>query len=80
MAAPHIEEKSGDTPEVAGLNASDSYKKDYRFWAILFALCITSLLASLENTVIVTSLPTVVEKLNFGSSYVWVANIFFLTR
>ncbi|KAF0325289.1 multidrug resistance protein fnx1 [Colletotrichum asianum] len=79
MTEPHIDEKSGETPEVAELNASDSYKKDYRFWAILSALCITSLLASLENTVIVTSLPTIVEKLEFGSSYVWVANIFFLT-
>ncbi|KAL3291273.1 Major facilitator superfamily domain general substrate transporter [Colletotrichum asianum] len=79
MTEPHIDEKSGETPEVAELNASDSYKKDYRFWAILFALCITSLLASLENTVIVTSLPTIVEKLEFGSSYVWVANISFLT-
>ncbi|GKT97457.1 multidrug resistance protein fnx1 [Colletotrichum tofieldiae] len=59
--------------------SSAAYKKDYRFWAILFALCITSLLASLENTVVVTSLPTIVKKLNFGSSYVWVGNIFFLT-
>ncbi|KAH0433121.1 multidrug resistance protein fnx1 [Colletotrichum camelliae] len=79
ITEPHMNKKSGDTPEVAGLNISGSYKKDYRFWAILFALCITSLLASLENTVIVTSLPTIVEKLKFGSSYVWVANIFFLT-
>lgn len=60
--------------------ASTSYRKDIRFWAILFALCITSLLASLETTVVVTSLPTIVERLKFGSSYVWVGNIFFLTR
>ncbi|KAG7038216.1 MFS general substrate transporter [Colletotrichum scovillei] len=59
--------------------ASTSYRKDIRFWAILFALCITSLLASLETTVVVTSLPTIVERLKFGSSYVWVGNIFFLT-
>lgn len=60
--------------------APTAYKKDLRFWAILFALCITSLLASLETTVVVTSLPTIVERLEFGSSYVWVGNIFFLTR
>ncbi|KAF9874427.1 hypothetical protein CkaCkLH20_07990 [Colletotrichum karsti] len=73
-----ISKEVHESDDVAVASAK-SYKKDYRFWAILFALCITSLLASLENTVVVTSLPTIVEKLNFGSSYVWVANAFFLT-
>ncbi|KAK1703999.1 major facilitator superfamily domain-containing protein [Colletotrichum lupini] len=61
------------------VEASTAYRKDIRFWVIVFALCITSLLASLETTVVVTSLPTIVERLKFGSSYVWVGNIFFLT-
>ncbi|KAL0940270.1 multidrug resistance protein fnx1 [Colletotrichum truncatum] len=74
-----VNEKGEKEVDISGAAPSKSYKKDYRFWAILFALCITSLLASLENTVIVTSLPTIVEKLEFGSSYVWVANSFFLT-
>ncbi|KXX73519.1 putative MFS-type transporter YusP [Madurella mycetomatis] len=37
------------------------------------------LLGSLENTVIVTSLPAIVRELNLGKDYVWVGNIFFLT-
>ncbi|KAK3319403.1 major facilitator superfamily domain-containing protein [Apodospora peruviana] len=33
-------------------------------------------LSSLENTVIVTSLPVIVEELKMGRNYVWVGNIF----
>src|ERR1700710_2465628 len=31
-----------------------------QFWAIIAALCMTSMIASLENTVVSTSLPTIV--------------------
>lgn len=37
------------------------------------------ILLSLENTVVVTSLPTIVQELNLGSNYIWVTNIFFLS-
>ncbi|TGO11286.1 hypothetical protein BTUL_0113g00160 [Botrytis tulipae] len=37
------------------------------------------ILCSLENTVVVTSLPTIVKHLDLGSSYICVTNIFFLT-
>ncbi|KAK8124448.1 uncharacterized protein PG998_000207 [Apiospora kogelbergensis] len=56
-----------------------AYQRDYRFWCIIFALCITmQILCSLENTVVVTSLPTTVNQLGLGSNYIWVTNIFFL--
>ncbi|KAI1087848.1 MFS general substrate transporter [Rostrohypoxylon terebratum] len=54
-------------------------RRDYRFWAIMVALCIVSLLSAAENTVVVTSLPTIVEKLQVGQDYVWISNVFFLT-
>ena len=54
------------------------YNRDYRFWSIIIALCTMQLLCSLENTVVVTSLPTIVKQLGLGSSYIWVTNIFFL--
>lgn len=44
------------------------------------ALCITGLLGALENTVVTTSLPTIVQELNIGQNYIWITNIFFLTR
>lgn len=55
-------------------------KRGFQFWAIIVALCIVSLLSAAENTVVVTSLPTIVEKLNIGEDYVWISNVFFLTR
>jgi len=55
-----------------------AYDRDYRFWSIIVALCTMQILCSLENTVVVTSLPTIVKQLGFGSSYIWVTNIFFL--
>ncbi|KAM7206086.1 hypothetical protein V8F20_002868 [Naviculisporaceae sp. PSN 640] len=57
-----------------------TYARDYRFWCIIVALCAMMTLASLENTVIVTSLPVIVEELGIGRDYVWVGNIFFLTN
>ncbi|KAK8029815.1 MFS general substrate transporter [Apiospora rasikravindrae] len=62
----------------AQLKEEYSYKQDYRFWSIIFALCTMQILCSLENTVVVTSLPTIVHQLGLGSSYIWVTNIFFL--
>ncbi|KAF7880859.1 uncharacterized protein EAF02_006750 [Botrytis sinoallii] len=55
------------------------FNRDYRFWCIIIALCTMQILCSLENTVVVTSLPTIVKHLDLGSSYIWVTNIFFLT-
>ncbi|KAI0867512.1 multidrug resistance protein fnx1 [Hypoxylon argillaceum] len=53
--------------------------KSFGFWAIIVSLCVTGLLSALENTVVVTSLPTIVEDLQLGQNYIWVTNIFFLT-
>jgi len=55
-----------------------AYDRDYRFWCIIVALCTMQILCSLENTVVVTSLPTIVKQMGLGSSYIWVTNIFFL--
>ncbi|KAK1973477.1 hypothetical protein LZ30DRAFT_538808, partial [Colletotrichum cereale] len=37
-------------------------------------------LAFLNSTVVVTLLPTILEKLKFGSTYAWAGKIFFLSR
>lgn len=54
--------------------------RGFRFWTIIFALCVTGLLGALENTVVSTSMPTIVEDLNIGDNYIWITNSFFLTR
>ncbi|KAJ4261620.1 hypothetical protein NW762_007052 [Fusarium torreyae] len=71
------EEAQSAAPETKG--KQPTFNRDYRFWMIMFTLVLATLLASLESTVVITSLPTIVESLNLGSSYIWVTNVFFLT-
>lgn len=61
------------------LQTQYAYNQDYRFWCIIIALCTMQILCSLENTVVVTSLPTIVKELGLGKNYIWVTNIFFLS-
>ena len=68
-------ERTKDEPSTAG-----GARRGFRFWAIIASLCITGLLSALENTVVTTSLPTIVRDLNLGDNYIWVTNVFFLTR
>ena len=63
-----------------GKKPSEVTPRDFRFWAIIASLCITGLLGALENTVVTTSLPTIVRALNLGDNYIWITNVFFLTR
>ncbi|KAI0834230.1 MFS general substrate transporter [Hypoxylon sp. FL0890] len=72
-------ERTGDTIAQTTSARDEKPKRDFRFWAIIVALCIVSLLSAAENTIVVTSLPTIVEKLKVGQDYVWISNVFFLT-
>lgn len=60
--------------------SAPNVSKRVRFWAVIAALCMTSLLSALENTVVSTSLPTIAALLDIGRDYSWVTNAFFLTR
>lgn len=55
-------------------------RRGLSFWAIITALCVMSILTALENTAVTTSLPVIVQELNMGENYIWVTNVFFLTR
>ncbi|CAM1510492.1 Fc.00g008270.m01.CDS01 [Cosmosporella sp. VM-42] len=77
-----VNNMEGDENETSPSNAKEkpsTFNRDYRFWMIMLTLVISTLLASLESTVVITSLPTIVEELSIGSSYIWVTNAFFLT-
>ncbi len=72
-------------PEAGSVTVPTSTKdtpfdRDWRFWMIMFTLAIGSFLVSIENTVVITSLPTIVKDLRIGSNYIWISNAFFLTR
>jgi hypothetical protein len=69
-----------ETNEDGGADTIAAPHKDFRFWMIMIALCTTGLLGALENTVVTTSLPEIVTALNVGENYVWITNVFFLTR
>lgn len=76
------EKDEGDETEVPSppKETNAAFRTDYRFWMIMLTLTISTLLTSLESTVVVTSLPTIVHDLRIGSNYIWVTNVFFLTR
>lgn len=65
---------------VAMSDKSPAFKRGPRFWAIISTLCVIGLLSALENTVVTTSLPYIVTELDLGRDYIWVTNVFFLTR
>lgn len=65
---------------VVAIAKKSTMKRGFKFWAIIFALCVTGLLGALENTVVSTSMPTIVEDLGIGDNYIWITNAFFLTR
>ncbi|KAI0799069.1 major facilitator superfamily domain-containing protein [Xylaria sp. FL0064] len=57
---------------------SQRTKRGFRFWAIVAGLAIATFQASLENSVIVTAGPTIVQDLQMGEEYIWITNAFFL--
>lgn len=58
---------------------ADIFKPDIRFWLVLATLSLLVFLASLENSIIGTALPFIVEDLDIGSNYIWIAHIQLLT-
>ncbi|KAK7429548.1 hypothetical protein QQZ08_003927 [Neonectria magnoliae] len=76
------ENNETDTPSTDQVEKKSTppFSRDYRFWMIMSTLVISTLSASLESTVVITSLPTIIDELNIGSDYIWVTNVYFLTR
>ena len=79
QGAPVIASSNSSTAN-EGKKPTEGTPRDFRFWAIIASLCITGLLGALENTVVTTSPPTIVRALNLGDNYIWITNVFFLTR
>jgi hypothetical protein len=74
-----LKDQMASSNNTSGDHVVSKSKRGFQFWAIIAALCVTSLLSSLENSVVVTSLPTIVRDLSIGDNYIWVTNVFFLT-
>ncbi len=53
------------------------FKRGLRFWTVIMALRAVSVMASLENSVVVTAGPAIVADLQMGDSYIWISNAIF---
>ncbi|KAI0337292.1 Mfs1.2 [Trametopsis cervina] len=54
-----------------------SVPKDFRFWMVFLAICVSLFLSALEFTVISTALPTIIHDLE-GIEFVWVSSAYAL--
>lgn len=75
-----VSQESDVTKVNVDANMGQKPPKDFRYWAIIIALCVTSSLVALEGTVVSTALPSIIRELGGGESYVWVVNAYFLSR
>ena len=64
-----------DTPPPA---ETKPFKLTRRFWLIMLSISALSLCGSVEGTIMVNALPTIVADLGGGSLSIWVPNAFFL--
>ncbi|RFU74839.1 multidrug resistance fnx1 [Trichoderma arundinaceum] len=57
-------------------------KKHYstKFWLAFSGLCFTSLISALDSSILSTSLPTIIADLHGGRNFIWVVNVYFMTR
>ena len=79
----HASELSKEKQPSAGHAKEEAPEKKHygwRFWMVFPSLCVTAFMASLEGTIVTTALPTINSSLDTGDNYVWVINMFFLTR
>lgn len=63
-----------------GAQAAVQTKYTWRFWMIFSALALSALLSALESSILSTAMPTITSELGSGGNYIWVINIYFLTR
>ncbi|KAM7193007.1 Major facilitator superfamily domain containing protein, partial [Rhypophila sp. PSN 637] len=54
------------------------FERGFRFWTIIIGLGITTLLASLEHTVVTTAAPYILQELDLKENFVWITNAFFI--
>jgi len=50
------------------------------FWLAFLGLCCTGLVSALDGSIVATALPSIIDALQGGDDYVWVVNVYFLTR
>jgi hypothetical protein len=72
---------NGTMQSVAGTTGDAEmpiFNRGFRHWPIIVGLCIANFQASLENSVVVASGPTIVDDLKMGEECIWITNAFFV--
>lgn len=69
-----------DVPEVQPPPDKPKAGRGWRFWAVFISLSISAFLSALEGAVVSTALPSISRAVNAGEDYIWMVNVFFLTR
>lgn len=54
--------------------------RERRFWGVLLALCLATLLVAVEVTIPTASLPQISAELEAGDDWVWIVNGYLLTE
>jgi hypothetical protein len=81
MSSPPSEKRTPLTNEVVtSEQPPEDFERGFRFWIIISGLAITTLLASLEHTVVTTAAPYILEDLDLKENYIWITNAFFVCR
>jgi len=74
------DEKSTDSQENNSPTKPAKTHYPTSFWLAFLGLCCTGLVSALDGSIVSTALPSIIADLKGGSNYVWVANVYFLTR
>jgi hypothetical protein len=73
FAEDHVTDGEVEDPDV-------DFERGFRFWTIIIGLGITTLLASLEHTVVTTAAPYILQDLDMKENFIWITNAFFVCR
>ncbi|KAI1401791.1 major facilitator superfamily domain-containing protein [Hypoxylon fuscum] len=71
---PELQGPSSHIEAGTQMDESESFQHTWRVWTIFLVLCMLSFMASIDSTVITTSLPTITREVGGTGQYVWIAN------
>ncbi|KAL2258303.1 hypothetical protein VTK26DRAFT_8430 [Humicola hyalothermophila] len=72
-----IAEDDGKGPAEEAEEGAD-FERGFRFWTIIIGLGVSTLLASLEHTVVTTAAPYILQELDVREDFIWITNAFFV--
>lgn len=75
-----LSENTNGQPSEETASDKPTAQHTWQFYIIFTGLVLSGLLSALDGAIVSTALPTIVSELDIGADYVWVANIYFLTR